>query len=81
MLELISRCTQLSRDCIPCGCCIPPCFLVILATALERSLICCYGKWPWRVVEHVNDCCFRDIYKGGLWEEDLDVCANTRFSN
>ena len=26
-------------------------------------------------MEHVNDCCFRDIYKGGLWEEDLDVCA------
>ena len=26
-------------------------------------------------MEHVNDCCFRDIYKGGLLEEDLDVCA------
>ena len=26
-------------------------------------------------MEHTNDCCFRDIYKGGLWEEDLDVCA------
>ena len=22
------------------GCCIPPCFLVMLATALERTLIC-----------------------------------------
>ena len=30
---------------------------------------------PWRVVEHVNDCCFRDIYKGGLWEKDLGVYA------
>ena len=28
-------------------------------------------------MEHVNDCCFRDIYKGGLWEEDLDVCAQS----
>ena len=26
-------------------------------------------------MEHVNDCRFRDIYKGGLWEDDLDVCA------
>ena len=33
------------------------------------------GKGPWRVVEHVNDCCFRDIYKGGLWEDDLYVSA------
>ena len=30
---------------------------------------------PWRIVEHVNDWCFRDIYKGGLWEDDLHVCA------
>ena len=22
-------------------------------------------------MEHVNDWCFRDIYKGGLWEDDL----------
>ena len=26
-------------------------------------------------MEHVNDWCFRDIYKGGLWEDDLYVCA------
>ena len=26
-------------------------------------------------MEHVNDWCFLDIYKGGLWEDDLDVCA------
>ena len=57
------------------GCCIPPCFLVMLATDLERTLICWYGKGPWRVVEHVNDWCFRDIYKGGLWEDDLYVCT------
>ena len=25
----------------------------------------------------MNDWCFRDIYKGGLWEDDLDVCAHT----
>ena len=25
-------------------------------------------------MEHVNDCCFRDIYKGGLIEDDLYVC-------
>ena len=31
------------------GCCIPPCFLVTLATGWERTLIC----WPWRVVEQV----------------------------
>ena len=34
----------------------------------------------WRVVEHVNDWCFRDIYKGGLWEDDLDVCSLKRVS-
>ena len=26
-------------------------------------------------MEHVNDWCFRDIYKGGLWDDDLHVCA------
>ena len=26
-------------------------------------------------MEHVNDWCFRDIYKGGLWKDDLDACA------
>ena len=26
-------------------------------------------------MEHVNDWCFRDIYKGGLWEDNLCVCA------
>ena len=58
------------------GCCIPQCFFVILATGWERTLICWYGYGPWRVVEHVNDWCFRDIYEGGLWEDYLDVCAN-----
>ena len=24
-------------------------------------------------MEHVNVWCFRDIYKGGLWEDDLYV--------
>ena len=24
-------------------------------------------------MEHVNDLCFRDIYKGGLWDDDLLV--------
>ena len=24
-------------------------------------------------MENVNDWCFRDIYKGGLWEEDLYI--------
>ena len=27
-------------------------------------------------MEHVNNCCFRDIYKGGLWEDDLYVCGH-----
>ena len=33
-------------------------------------------------MEHVNtdDWCFRDIYNGGLWEDDLYVCALTRVS-
>ena len=56
------------------GCCMPP-FLVMLATSWVRTLICWYGQGPWRVVEHVNDWCFRDIYKDGLWEDDLYVCA------
>ena len=30
-------------------------------------------------MEHVNDWCFRDIYKGGLWDDDLHVCARIRF--
>ena len=32
-------------------------------------------------LEHVNGWCFRGIYKGGLWEDDLHVSAlksNTR---
>ena len=28
-------------------------------------------------MEHVNDWCFRDIYKGGLWDDDLHVCARS----
>ena len=53
------------------GCCIPPCFLVMFAIGWERTFIC----WPWRVVEHVNGWCFRGIYKGGLWEDDLHVSS------
>ena len=26
-------------------------------------------------MEHVNGWCFRGIYKGGLWEDDLHVSA------
>ena len=48
----------------------------MLATGWQRSLICWYRLGPWRVVEHVNDWCFRDIYKAGLWEDDLYVCAH-----
>ena len=29
-------------------------------------------------MEHVNNWCFRDIYKDGLWEDDLYVCAQIR---
>ena len=32
-------------------------------------------------MEHVNDWCFRDIYKGGLWEDGLYVCALKRISS
>ena len=28
-------------------------------------------------MEHVNGWCFRGIYKGGLWEDDLHVSAPT----
>ena len=31
-------------------------------------------------MEHVNDCCFRDIYNASLWEEYLDVCVLKRVS-
>ena len=31
-------------------------------------------------MEHVNDWCFRDIYKGGLWEDDLYVSVLKRVS-
>ena len=27
-------------------------------------------------MEHVNGWCFRGIYKGGLWENDLHVSAH-----
>ena len=29
-------------------------------------------------MEHVNGWCFRGIYKGGLWEDDLHVSALSR---
>ena len=29
-------------------------------------------------MEHVNGWCFRGIYKGGLWENDLHVSARKR---
>ena len=38
------------------------------------------GYGPWRVVEHGNGWCFRGIYKGGLWEDDLHVSALKRVS-
>ena len=57
------------------GCWILPCFLVMLATGWERTLICWYGQGPQRFVEHVNGWCFRGIYNGGLWENDLHVSA------
>ena len=28
-------------------------------------------------MEHVNDCFFCDIYKGGLWEDEVYVCAQS----
>ena len=31
-------------------------------------------------MEHVNGLCFRGIYKGGLWENDLHVSALKRVS-
>ena len=31
-------------------------------------------------MEHVNGWCFRGIYKGGLWEDDLHVSALKRVS-
>ena len=31
-------------------------------------------------MELVNDWCFRDIHKGGLWEVDLYICALKRVS-
>ena len=31
-------------------------------------------------MEHVNGWCFRDIYKGDLWEDDLHVSALKRVS-
>ena len=30
-------------------------------------------------MKHVNDWCFRDIYKGGLWEDDLYVSVHMPF--
>ena len=30
-------------------------------------------------MEHVNSWCFRGIYKGGLWEDDLHVSAHNVF--
>ena len=30
-------------------------------------------------MEHVNGWCFRGIYKGGLWEDDLHVSAQTLY--
>ena len=50
-------------------------FFIMLAIGWERTLIYWYGQGPWRVVEHVNDWCFRNIYKVGLLDDDLHVCA------
>ena len=30
-------------------------------------------------MEHVNGWCFRGIYKGGLWEDDLHVSAHEKW--
>ena len=30
-------------------------------------------------MEHVNGWCFRGIYKGGLWEDDLHVSAHLTY--
>ena len=32
-------------------------------------------------MEHVNCWCFRGIYKGGLWEDDLHVSALVGLAN
>ena len=32
-------------------------------------------------MEHVNGWCFRGIYKGGLWEDDLHVSARIYLAN
>ena len=61
------------------GCCIP-CFLVMLAIGWESTLICWFGYGPWKVVEPVNDWYFRNIYKGGLWDDDLHVFVLKRVS-
>ena len=29
-------------------------------------------------MEHVSDLCFRDIYEGGLWENELYVSVQIR---
>ena len=55
-------------------------FLGYACNGLERTLIYWYGYGPWRVVEHVNDWCFRDMYKGGLWEDDLYVSVRANYS-
>ena len=31
-------------------------------------------------MEQVNGWCFRGIYKGGLWEDDLHVSARTKLA-
>ena len=31
-------------------------------------------------MEHMNHWRFRDIYKGGLWDDDLHVCAHLIYS-
>ena len=32
-------------------------------------------------MEHVNGWCFRGIYKGGLWEDDLHVSSHPHDRN
>ena len=39
------------------------------------NLLVWIGVFRESSVEHVNDWCFRDIYKGGPLEDVLDVCA------
>ena len=62
------------------GCCVPPCFLVVLASGLGRTLICCRDRGLGELRNTSRDSsCFRGIYNGGLWEEDLHVSVRIMY--